>query len=43
LRKQLEEEKESHALTKNALLQEQMVSQGLREELKKVTKTEDKP
>jgi peptidoglycan hydrolase CwlO-like protein len=43
LHKQLDEERESHALTKKALLQEQLVSQGLKEELNKVSKPGDKP
>ena len=43
LRKQLEEERESHELTKKALLQEQLVSKAVKEELNKVSKSGDKP
>lgn len=37
----LEEEKVAHQATKNALLQEQLVDQSLKEELQKVTKLKD--
>jgi len=40
LRKQLEEERESHELTKKALLQEQLVGKAVKEELNKVTKSQ---
>jgi len=43
LRKQLEEERESHELTQKALLQEKLVNQALKEELTKVTKNPDNP
>ena len=43
IRKQLEEERASHELTKKALLHEQLVGKAVREELNKVTKTGDKP
>jgi hypothetical protein len=41
--KELEEEKTSHELTKEALLHEQLVSKAVREELNKFTKSRDKP
>lgn len=41
LGKDLEEEKNEHQLTKKALLQEQLVSQGLKEELEKAIKLKE--
>jgi hypothetical protein len=38
---QLNEEKAAHQVSKNALLQEQLVNQSLREELQKVTKLKE--
>jgi hypothetical protein len=40
LRKQLEEEKAGHELTKKALLQEQLVGKAVKEELNKATKSQ---
>ena len=43
LRKQLEEERAGHELTKKALLQEQLVGKGVKDELNRVNKSSDKP
>jgi septal ring factor EnvC (AmiA/AmiB activator) len=41
LEKELEEEKTAHQATKNALVQEQLVDQSIKEELTKVTKLKE--
>ena len=43
LQKLLEEEKASHELTRKALLEEELVSKAIKEELNKVTKTGQRP
>jgi len=43
LQKQLEEEAVSHELTQKALLQEQLATKALKEELSRFTKTGNKP
>jgi uncharacterized protein YlxW (UPF0749 family) len=43
LQKQLEQEVASHELTKKALLQEQLVTKVIKDELSRVTKGGDKP
>ena len=43
LKEQLEQEKASHELTEKALLQEQVTTKAVKEELSRVTKTGEKP